>query len=121
LLYPQEEIFSADNFSRCPLILIEQALEVATQRQLELSAAQAVPLASVGISMLGIAGIKGEEDWFNPFSAALFEQEAQKICSPNAAWLFLELGRLGKLPSWVASYCDLKLIQAAAKYADKHS
>ncbi len=97
------------------MILIEQALQVAHQRQLELASISASPIASVGVAMMAIAGGKAKEEWFNPYSARLYEQEAKQICTQQAAKLFLELSKAGKLPSWAISHVNLELIQAAAR------
>lgn len=97
------------------MILIEQALQIAHQRQLELAAIEASPIANVGVAMMSIAGGKAKEEWFNPYSTKLYEQEAKRTCNPDSAKLFLKLAASGKLPSWAISHVNLELIQAAAK------
>ncbi|WP_100898156.1 hypothetical protein [Nostoc flagelliforme] len=82
---------------------------------MELASINASPVASVGVAMMSVAGGKAKDEWFNPYASMLFQQEAKKTCKTADAKLFLSLAASGKLPSWVVSHVDIKLIEAAAK------
>jgi hypothetical protein len=115
LYYPYEEKFNSKNFAKCPLILIEKALEVARQRDLELAAMAAHPTASLGVSVLRIAGAKNPKtQHFNPYAAQIYEDYAKKLIPQEAAKCFLNLIREGKIPSWAVKFVDIELIKAAA-------
>lgn len=51
--------------------------------------------------------------WFNPAAAQLLSIEARRLMAPATAQKFLRLLDSGKVPNWVLSHVDLKLIKAA--------
>lgn len=113
-LYPNDERFNKDNFAKCSLLLIEQALQSAVQRQLEQAAMNAAPIAAVGTIIAAATGAKLEPSFFNPFEAALYEKSAKQACDIEAARAFLQMAKEGLLPSWAINRVDINLIKAAA-------
>jgi hypothetical protein len=55
-----------------------------------------------------------ESEWFNPYETILFNQAAKDTIDAIAAQIFLDLSEEKKIPSWVPSVIDIKMIRAAA-------
>jgi hypothetical protein len=71
---------------------------------------------SLAIALCSVQGLKDVTalDFINPVGVYLYQQEARRICAPTTAKTLLRLVDEGKLPGWVASELDMKLLRAAA-------
>ncbi|WP_143861608.1 hypothetical protein [Nostoc linckia] len=90
---------------------------MAQMRQRELVEAYhaAAPVASVGMAICFLKGVKDPDpNWFNPYQQKLLSQNATQTIPQPAAQTFLDLARDRLLPTWVAPLVDLDLIKAAA-------
>jgi hypothetical protein len=85
------------------------------RRDVEQANLHAIPISYVGEWIAASKGAKDTDpDWFNPFAALLYKQQAKSEIDPIAAQLFLELTGENKVPAWAIAAIDLKLIRAAA-------
>lgn len=115
-LYPHDRRFSAEQFGRCPLLLIEEALEAANQRELEQASIAATPIALLGVHLLAAQGAKDPRvEWINPFQGILAEQGAKESIDPAVARTFLALSSEGAVPGWVLEIADVEMLRLAAK------
>lgn len=115
-LYPHDRRFSADEFGRCPLLLIEEALEAANQRELEQASIAATPIALLGVHLLAAQGATDPRvEWINPFQGILAEQGAKEAIDPAVARSFLQLSSEGAVPGWVLEIADVEQLRLAAK------
>jgi hypothetical protein len=86
------------------------------QRELVEAYQAAAPIASVGLAMCFLKGVKKPDShWFNPYQKILFQQNARLTISQTCAQVFLDLAESALLPTWVAPLVDLELIKAAAE------
>lgn len=97
--------------------MVEAALRRLTLKQLEDASRQALPVARLGVLMAASNGAKrldDIEDQLNPYGHLLYQREAAEEIRPAIARTFLALLDEQKVPMWVASLMDLKLMTAAA-------
>ena len=107
--WPQR--FRVDNFADTPLAIIHQS----QQMDLRLRAEATEGVAEVACAIYRAHGVKAAQpEMFNPAAATLYRIEAKETVPPKSAYIFLALAEAGKLPSWVASVVDMKLIKAAS-------
>lgn len=97
------------------MILVEQALDAITQRDIEQADLHAVPIA-LAAQMIAISkgGKEVEPSAFNPFGVYLYKQQARATIEPETARKFLELTAAGVVPAWVVGQIDVKQMRAAA-------
>lgn len=102
LFFPCEQQFDHDHFAKCPLILIEKALDVIYKHQLQQFNYQSVAIANLGCLLLQTQGVKHPEtNWINPFPRLIEKNHAQANFDPEVAQIFIELAKTGNVPRWV--------------------
>jgi hypothetical protein len=77
----------------------------------------ALPVARLGVLVAASNGAKRLdtiEDQLNPYGDLLYQQQAAEEIRPAIARTFLALAKENKVPMWVVSMMDLKLMTAAA-------
>lgn len=77
----------------------------------------ALPVARLGVLVAASNGAKRLEtieEQLNPYGELLYQQQAAEEIRPAIARTFLALAKENKVPMWVMSLVDLKLIQASA-------
>lgn len=85
------------------------------QKQLIDAYQSAAPIASLGLALCYLKGVKNPDSgWFNPYEQKLMQQSARLNVSQATALVFLDLAQEGLLPTWVGPLVDLELIRAAA-------
>lgn len=85
------------------------------QKQLIDSYQSAVPIASLGLALCYLKGVKNpDSNWFNPYEQKIMQQSARLSVSQATATTFLDLAAEGLLPTWVGPLVDLELIRSAA-------
>lgn len=76
---------------------------------------QALPVALVGQIFAASKGMKDASvEYFNPYQALLYKQNAKETIGVEVARTFLQLTSQKRVPSWVVEIVDLKLIRSAA-------
>jgi hypothetical protein len=119
--FPSETRFTPEHFGDCSLIEVEQALNFLDRRDVEQANLHAIPISSVGQWIAASKGAKDiDSDWFNPFAALLYQQQAKSEVDPIAARILLQLTGENKVPAWAIAVLDLKLIRAAAQEMNNH-
>ena len=104
MFFPNISHFNSDNFAKCPIDLIEKALESIYLYQLNQSNFNSVAIANLGCALLKAQGVKRpEQDWINPFPKLLEKREAKASFDVKVAKTFMELATHGKIPRWVFS------------------
>jgi hypothetical protein len=76
-----------------------------------------LPVARLGVLIAASNGSKRLEtieDQLNPYGYMLYQQKAAEEIRPAIARTFLALMEENKVPMWVVSLMDLKLMKAAA-------
>jgi hypothetical protein len=102
--FPTVEPFNGDNFAKCPLHLIVEALNHINEEKLATLAQQSTPLSLVGVALMQVNGAKGiKPDAFNPFPKMIRKREVKQILNKEAAAVYLRLRDENKLPPWVSS------------------
>ncbi|MHC5755554.1 MAG: hypothetical protein ACYTXF_33915 [Nostoc sp.] len=86
------------------------------QRELADAYQSAAPIASVGMALCFLKGVKSpDSNWFNPYQQRLLQQNARLTVTQATAKTFLDLAHEGLLPTWIGPLVDLELIRAAAE------
>lgn len=118
--FPHEVAFSRGNFAKCPLWLIEQALEQANCQELERAQIVSAATARLGVMVAQHYGSKhAETRHFNEAEAILFHQKAIAEIKPEHAAAFMALHKAGRVPEWVVDNVDVDLIRSSAMAAKK--
>jgi hypothetical protein len=118
-LYPHEKCFWKANFAKCPIWLIEQALNEAERAEVERLSLEGRAIANLGVMMAAANAVKNPKTtWFNDFEHVLYRQKAREDISPEVAQSFMRLHTLGKVPEWVCEVADLDLIRASASWLE---
>lgn len=114
-LHPHDQRFNAENFGKCPIVLIEQALRIAREQEIERLSSEARAIANLGVAFAAAKGMKNPNTrWFNDFEAIAFAEQAKKIINPRVAKTFIELNNRGRIPDWVLDSVDLDTMRASA-------
>lgn len=98
--------------------LIEDALRLIHEWELERLDENAIPLASLGVLVAAIAGADNPEtyrDSINPYGLLLKKRRATQLIDPAVAKLTLELNTKGVIPSWARGAIDWDLLRLAAE------
>lgn len=114
-LYPTVEQFRAERFLDCPVALIEKALTVHQQQELQRMNLNAAPIALLGVYLLSAQGAKNPQTrWINPFERMIAKSEAKDTIEPELAQFFLAQTKAGKVPGWAIEQVDVDKIRLAA-------
>lgn len=109
-------MWSFENFGSQPIALVEQALEVAAQRHLELANRAAAPIANGWVAQMQMKGVKNpRSSWINPYEDQLAQIQAKAEIPQAVARTFLKQNKLGNVPSWALRLVDLEKIKLAAR------
>lgn len=109
-------MWSWENFGSQPIALVEQALEIAAQRHLELAHKAAVPIANGWVAQMQMKGVKHpKSSWINPYEDQLAEKQAKAEIPQAVARTFLKQHKLGNVPSWALREVNLDQIKLAAR------
>lgn len=102
-----------ENFSRCPISLIESALDAAAVREWERADRLSSSLGIFGVDWLvsKTGDRHPDPDRYNPYGKFLRQREARKYVPPDVAKTFHDA--LPDLPPWVRDIVDVDLVNRA--------
>lgn len=98
------------------MIIIEQALEAISKREIELGNLIATPISRAMLYILSSKGVKRPEkelNSINPYAQAIESEIAKKKYSKEFAQTFLRLVKDSKVPPWLLSQLDIESITLA--------
>ena len=108
--YPGCIQFNSDNFGRCPLPIIRQALHHASILKLEEAERINLGFSIYAIDWLASISKKGDRlpdfSRYNPSSKILQQIEARKQFSVDTANIFMKLVKENRIPDWVVKALD---------------
>lgn len=115
--YPSDDRFRADRFGTTPIAVIERALELANEFELERLEAESRAIANVGVTLAAANGAKHPSTrWYNDWESIAFVRGAKATIPTQAAKSYLALQKIGRVPEWVADQLEdaIEMIKAAA-------
>ena len=115
LYYPNDQRFTPQNFGRCPVSIVLQAVSTYEAERLKTLEYQARPIGKLGSLVCRLAGNKDPKDeWVNSYALIQQAKEVRSEIPQTAAQTFLTLHKQGKVPSWVMAMVDLDRMKLAA-------
>jgi hypothetical protein len=112
--FPNEPIFQPDQLCRIPVKVIQKALVVAAEIQLEQARIQSLAAATHAYLFASANGAKQAK--FTDFDVAgqlIQQQRARQFITKRTAEIFVELSRENRIPSWAFQYLTLEFVKGA--------